>query len=76
MATNNKNSVSNYLKNLGNSVKYATVEKVKATAPAMSDFTTTNTTLSKEITDMAKDYRRTVTRAKSRKSFIARFFLK
>ena len=55
--------VTEYVKNLGKSVAFSTVDYFKDTMPETSDFLETNQELFKEITVAVKDYRRTLVAA-------------
>ena len=58
------NAVQSYLKNIGKSVKYATVAYVEKNAPATKEFKETNSELFKDITASIRDYKSTIRRAK------------
>lgn len=51
--------ISDYIKNLGKSVAYSTIDKIQEIAPATSEFVQSNEQLFKEIVTSVRDYKNT-----------------
>lgn len=56
--------VQSYMKNLGNSIKYATIDVSKDMAPTIADTIETNSELFREITDVIRDRKQVFRRTK------------
>ena len=55
--------VASYLKNVGKSVGYATIEVMKGTNPSMAEFADTNRELFKEVYSATVNYKQTLKKA-------------